>query len=128
MTDPIADMLTRIRNAQLAKKHEVVLPLSNIKLNIAQILVQEGYLQSVEKLASKFGEIKLVLNYEEGRPVIRSLQRLSKPGKRVYVSKETLPKVLGGQGIAIISTSQGLMTNRQAKQKGLGGELICEIY
>ncbi|MFA6428671.1 MAG: 30S ribosomal protein S8 [Candidatus Buchananbacteria bacterium] len=128
MTDPIADMLTRIRNAQLVKKREVILPFSKVKLNIAQLLVREGFLTLAEKVDNGFGEIKLGLGYTENEPIIRSLKRISTPGRRVYVTKEELPNVLGGQGLAVISTSQGLMTNREAKKKGLGGELICEIY
>jgi small subunit ribosomal protein S8 len=128
MTDPIADMLTRIRNAQMAKKSQVVLPCSKIKQAIAEILVKEGFLMSVEKTADKFPELKLVLKYENGKPLVRCLQRISTPGRRVYVGKDELPNVLGGQGIAVISTSQGLFTNKEAKKKGLGGEVVCEIY
>jgi small subunit ribosomal protein S8 len=128
MTDPIADMLTRIRNAQMAKKSQVVLPWSKIKQAISEILVKEGFLTSTEKISDKFPELKLTLKYDNGKPFVRSLQRISKPGCRVYVRKDELPNVLGGQGIAIISTSRGLFTNKEAKTSGLGGEVVCEIY
>lgn len=137
MTDPIADMLTRIRNAQAVKKAAVFLPMSNLKYAIAQILKHEGWIYDLEVVEDKFKkkynttgrEFKIVLKYKKsGRPAIASLKRVSKPGLRVYVDKDHLPKVLNNMGIAIISTSQGLMTNKEAKRQGLGGEVICEIY
>lgn len=136
MTDPIADMLTRIRNASAAKKSEVVLPMSKIKYSIAKILEKEGYVGnvSIEKSESKknksfvFDEIKIVLKYNNGKSVISSLKRISKPGLRVYVNRGELPRVLNNLGIAIISTSQGLMTNKEARKKNVGGEVVCEIY
>lgn len=134
MTDPIADMLTRIRNALAVRKPEVILPFSKIKLAIAEILEKEGFVKKVEKIGggskdNKFDQIKIILKYlGPKQPAITSLKRVSKPGRRVYATKDELPIVLNGLGIAIISTSQGLMTNKQAKKAGLGGEVICEIY
>ncbi|MFA6410540.1 MAG: 30S ribosomal protein S8 [Candidatus Buchananbacteria bacterium] len=131
MTDPIADMLTRVRNALAVRKPEVVLPFSKIKMAIAEILKQHGYVKQVEKIenpGTKFNEIRIVLKYNGKEPAIENLKRISKPGRRVYVSKDKLPVVLNSLGIAIVSTPQGLMTNKEAKKKNLGGELICEIY
>jgi small subunit ribosomal protein S8 len=137
MTDPIADMLTRIRNASAVRKHEVVLPMSKIKHEMAKIFKTEGWISNVEVLkissqknkSASFNELKLVLKYKKsGRPVATSIKRISKPGRRIYVDKDHLPVVLNNFGIAIISTSQGLMTNKEAKRQGLGGEVICEIY
>ena len=137
MTDPIADMLTRIRNASAVKKYEVVLPMSKMKFEIAQILKKEGWINdasvikipSVKNKTARFDQIKLVLKYKKsGRSAITNIKRISKPGLRIYVGKDELPRVLNNLGIAIISTSKGLMTNKEAKQVGLGGEVICEIY
>jgi len=136
MTDPIADMLTRIRNAQAVNKEDVVIPFSKTKIAIAQILEEEGFLDKVERFkeANKFGNefenIKVRLRYskEDGTPIIRSIKRISKPGCKIYSKYENLPHVLGGLGIAIVSTSQGLMTNRQARKKKVGGEVICEVF
>jgi small subunit ribosomal protein S8 len=137
MIDPIADMLTRIRNANAVRKSEVVLPMSKIKYEIAKILEKEGWIVRMEVIKSEvsknkssvFDLLKLVLKYKKsGRPVVTSLKRISKPGLRIYANKNELPKVLNNLGIAIISTPQGLMTNKEAKAKGIGGEIICEIY
>jgi len=137
MTDPIADMLTRIRNASAVGKETVVLPMSKIKYGIAQILEREGHIAKVEvvKTESKkngsavFDELKIILKYKkDNRPAITSLKRISKPGRRVYASKEKLPRVLNNLGLAIISTSRGLLTNKEAAKAGIGGEVICEIY
>jgi len=136
MTDPIADMLTRIRNASLVNKHEVLIPMSKIKYEIAKILKKEGFILDVEILKLRntekkgvFDEIKLILKYKKnGKSVITKISRISKPGLRVYCDKNNLPKVLNNMGIAIISTSAGLMTNKEARKKNLGGENICEIY
>ncbi|NCN25078.1 30S ribosomal protein S8 [Candidatus Falkowbacteria bacterium CG10_big_fil_rev_8_21_14_0_10_37_14] len=129
MTDPIADMLTRIRNASAIGKPEVVLPMSKIKFAIAKILEQNHWVEKVEKVESIVGQdFKIVLKYEAGRPAITSLTRISKPSRRVYADKYNLPRVLNNYGVAIISTSQGLMTNKEAGKKGMGGEVICEIY
>jgi small subunit ribosomal protein S8 len=137
MTDPIADMLTRIRNAAAVNKQDVVLPMSKIKYETAKILVREGWIQGAEivdsdseKNKSKvFNELRLVLKYKKsGRSVITSIKRISKPGLRVYVTKHNLPKVLNNLGIAIISTSKGVMTNKEARKNGTGGEVLCEVY
>ncbi len=137
MTDPIADMLTRIRNAAAIKKPEVVLPMSKLKFQIAKILHETHWIENVEqvKIPSKknknmmFDELKITLKYKEnGDSVISSIQRISKPSRRVYAGKDELPRVLNGLGIAIVSTSEGLMTNKEAGKKKIGGELICEIY
>ena len=135
MTDPIADMLTRIRNASLVNKTEVVLPMSKIKFEIAKILKKEGWILDVEVLKSgskeqsKFDELKLSLKYKKsGKSSIAKIRRVSKPGLRVYVKKDNLPKVLNNLGVAIISTPQGLMTNKEARKQGLGGEVLCEVY
>ena len=129
MTDPIADMLTRIRNAQAVKKSDVVVPYSKLKMNLANILVKEGYLGMAEKI-DEAGKviIKITIKYEPNGPVIKNLKRISKPGRRVYVGTKDLPYVLNNIGIAVISTSQGLHTNKVAREKKLGGEVLCEIY
>ncbi|OQA37153.1 MAG: 30S ribosomal protein S8 [Parcubacteria group bacterium ADurb.Bin326] len=132
MTDPIADMLTRIRNAAKIRKAEVFIPFSKMKLEIAKILKREGFISDFEEIKKddehKFGGLNLVLKYEDGVSVITGIKKISKPGRRVYAVKEKLPIVVNDYGIAIISTSAGIMTNRQAKKAGLGGEVICEIY
>ena len=128
MTDPIADMLTRIRNAVAVRKAELVLPYSKIKLGIAKILKQEGFIEEVEKITENFPALRLVLKYNDKEPAISHLKRISKPGLRVYVSREDIPYVLNNLGIAIISTSRGLMTNRQARRGKIGGEVLCEIW
>ena len=137
MTDPIADMLTRIRNAQAVKKAIVVLPMSKLKFEIAKIMKAEGWIYEAEVAVDSFknepaagrSELKLTLKYKKsGRPAITNIKRISKPGLRVYVDKEHLPRVLNNLGMAILSTPKGLMTNREAKKQGLGGELLCEIY
>ncbi|OGF27266.1 30S ribosomal protein S8 [Candidatus Falkowbacteria bacterium RIFOXYB2_FULL_34_18] len=132
MTDPISDMLTRIRNASAVQKSDVVFPMSKIKYEIAKILKKEGWIQDVcvEKSSkTNFNELRIILKYKKsGRSVITSLKRISKPGLRIYTNKQNLPKVLNNLGIAIISTPKGLMTNKEARKKGEGGEIICEIY
>jgi small subunit ribosomal protein S8 len=128
ISDPISDMLTRIRNAQAVKKLEVVLPYSQIKFHIAKILEKEGYLVSVEKLEqAKHQVLKLELKYQDRKPVIQSITRVSKPGRRVYAKSDELPRVLSDLGMAIISTPNGLMTNKEARKRHLGGEVICEV-
>ncbi|PIT87956.1 MAG: 30S ribosomal protein S8 [Candidatus Magasanikbacteria bacterium CG10_big_fil_rev_8_21_14_0_10_40_10] len=129
MTDPIADMLTRIRNASMARKKEVVLPFSKIKLAIAELLVKNDYLQSAVKKEDGIHPYILVnLKFVNKQPVIQHIKRVSKPGKRVYVKCEEIKQVLNGFGISLISTPKGVMTNKQARADKLGGELICEIY
>ena len=127
INDPISDMLTRIRNAQAVKKTEVVLPYSLIKESIAKILSQEGFLGRVEKIGDRAPQLRLILKYSHNQPVIRSLARVSKPGRRVYAKSTELPKVMSDLGIAIISTPNGLMTNKEARSRKLGGEVICEV-
>ena len=131
INDPIADMLTRIRNAQVARHDAVTMPASNTKKAIAKILLNEGYIKSVDYVDDGLqGEIKITLKYVNGKqtPVINGLKRISKPGLRVYARCEELPKVLGGLGVAIISTSKGLMTDRAARKENLGGEVLCYIW
>jgi small subunit ribosomal protein S8 len=131
VNDPIADMLTRIRNAQIAKHDTVTIPASNAKKAIAKILLDEGYIRNYEKIDDGIqGQIKLTLKYvnDKQQPVIAGLKRISKPGLRVYARCEDLPKVLGGLGVAIISTSKGLMTDRKARQDKLGGEVLAYIW
>lgn len=129
MTDPIADMLTRLRNASLSKKKMVVLPYSKIKMEILDIIKKEHYIDDYKIIENKFKELEVQLKYkEDGKPQFRSLSRVSKSSKRVYRKNDNLPVVLNNFGIAIISTSQGLMTNKEAKAKKIGGEVICEIY
>jgi small subunit ribosomal protein S8 len=128
MTDPIADMLTRIRNASLVKKSEVAVPFSKIKLAIAQALVKEGYLEKAEKTKDAVAQLVLTLKYEGREPVIHVLKRVSKPGQRRYVKNSEIQKVLNGFGIAIISTPRGIMTSWEAARDKVGGEIICEVY
>jgi len=135
MTDNIADMLTRIRNAQLARKAEVEIPFSKVKLEIAKVLERMGVVERViehrsEKKSGKhgMGSFVIKLRYVADHPVLRSLKRVSRPGLRVYVGKDELENVQFGYGFSILSTSQGIMTNSEAKKKGLGGEVLCEIY
>ncbi len=128
-TDPISDMLTRIRNAQAVRKQELTLPYSNVKFHIAKILEKEGYVGSVNKITeAKFPEIRIALKYSGAkRAAIQTIKRISKPGRRVYSKASELPRVLSGLGIAIISTPNGIMTNKEARSRSLGGEVICEI-
>eukprot|EP00119_Amphimedon_queenslandica_P003810 XP_003390953.3 PREDICTED: uncharacterized protein LOC100634666 [Amphimedon queenslandica] len=128
MQDPIADMLTRIRNGQSAGKVRVVIPMSKQKSAIAALLKQQGYIKdfSIEEVDDK-PRITIVLRYFEGRPVIETLKRVSRPGLRVYRGKDALPTVMNGLGIAVISTSKGLMTDRQARAAGHGGEVVCIV-
>ena len=127
--DAIADMLTRIRNAGTAGHPTVMVPASNLKKAIAQILVDEGYIASFETIEDdKQGMIKITLKYAAKKHVISGIQRISKPGLRVYADKENLPKVLGGLGIAIISTSKGVMTDKNARKLGVGGEVMAYVW
>lgn len=128
MTDPISDMLTRIRNAVAVKKPELVLPYSKIKHEIAKILKKEGYLLNVEKISDRFDSLKIDLKYEDGKSAISHIKRISKPGRRVYISRDNIPYVLNDLGMAILTTSRGLLTNRQARRAKVGGEIICEVW
>ncbi len=129
MTDPIADMLTRIRNAISAKHEKVDIPASKLKQNIAQILKEEGFINSFRIIKDgKQGIIRITLRYHQGVPVLRNLQRVSKPGRRIYKGKDELPVVRGGLGIAIISTSKGVLTDEAARKAGVGGEVVCEVW
>ncbi len=130
VNDPIADMLTRIRNGLIAKHDEVIVPASNIKKNIAQILLDEGFIKSFECIDDGMqGQIKIGLKYAEGKEsVIKGLKRISKPGLRVYAKSEEIPKVLGGLGIAIISTSKGVMIDKEARKQNIGGEVLAYIW
>ena len=129
VTDPIADMLTRIRNALMARKEEVVIPASRIKKEIARILKEEGFIEDYRIEEDPVQDrIVIKLKYYKGESVIRGLRRVSKPGRRIYVSKDELPNVLGGLGIAIISTSRGVMTDKECRKLGIGGEYICDVW
>ena len=127
MQDPIADMLTRIRNGQAANKVAINMPSSKLKVAIANVLAAEGYIESVKVLEGAKPELEITLKYFQGKPVVESIQRVSRPGLRIYKRKDELPKVLGGLGVAVISTSKGVMTDRAARQAGLGGEIICYV-
>ena len=128
MSDPIADMLTRIRNAQMAEKVTVVMPSSKLKVAIAKVLQDEGYVEGF-KVASNDGKpmLEIGLKYYAGRPVIEKIQRISRPGLRIYKGCEDIPNVMNGLGIAIVSTSKGLMTDHKARANGVGGEVLCIV-
>jgi len=128
MSDPIADLLTRIRNGQAANKAQVTMPASKAKQAVANVLKNEGYISdfAVQDAGGK-PQLTVVLKYYEGRPVIESLQRVSRPGLRIYKGKDELPKVLGGLGVAIVSTSKGVMSDREARALGEGGEVLCTV-
>jgi len=128
MTDPIADMLTRIRNAQMAEKLAVTMPSSKIKVSIAKVLKDEGYIDdfAVRDNAGK-AELDIALKYYAGRPVIERIERVSKPGLRVYKGKDSLPRVMNGLGVAIVSTPKGVMTDRKARASNVGGEVLCVV-
>ena len=127
-TDPLADMITRIRNGQASGKAEVRIPASKLKIAVCQVLKEEGYIDEY-KIGENSGkpEISVVLKYYKGRPVIEMLQRVSKPGRRIYESRDKLPVVLGGFGVAIVSTSKGVMTDKAAREKGHGGEILMLV-
>jgi small subunit ribosomal protein S8 len=128
MSDPIADMLTRIRNAQVVKKTNVVMPSSKVKVAIANVLKDEGYSEdfAVAEADGK-AELKIGLKYYAGAPVIERLQRVSRPGLRIYKGKDDIPSVMNGLGVAIVSTPKGVMTDRKARATGVGGEIICYV-
>jgi small subunit ribosomal protein S8 len=128
MSDPIADMLTRIRNAQRVEKTEVVMPSSKLKAAIAQVLTDEGYVEGF-KVEPNDGkpQLRIGLKYYAGRPVIERLERVSRPGLRIYRGRDQIPQVMNGLGVAIVSTSRGVMTDRSARSQGVGGEVLCYV-
>ena len=128
MSDPIADMLTRIRNAQAVAKAAVVMPASKLKVAIAQVLKDEGYIDgfAVRDNAGKH-ELELALKYYAGRPVIERIERVSRPGLRIYKGRDAIPQVMNGLGVAIVTTPKGVMTDRKARQTGVGGEVLCYV-
>ncbi len=132
MTDPIADMLTRIRNARQARKEQVTIPASNLKIGIVQILKEEGFIKKYKVVRSakqKQGVLRLNLRYDENNEcVIEGLQRVSRPGRRMYVGRDHTMKSQGGIGILVMSTSQGIMTDQEARRRGIGGEIICSVW
>lgn len=130
LTDPIADMLTRIRNANLALHDQVVMPGSHLKTEVARVLEEQGYILGYETVAEgSHATLTVRLKYDQTRRrVITGLKRISKPGRRVYADKDSLPRVLGGMGVAIISTSQGLITGHEARRRGVGGEVLCTVW
>ncbi|WP_419833441.1 30S ribosomal protein S8 [Endozoicomonas atrinae] len=128
MQDPLADMLTRIRNAQMAEHASVTMPSSKIKVAVAKVLKDEGFIADYNVAGEAKAELVIELKYFEGKPVIESLKRTSRPGLRSYAGKEALPKVNGGLGIAIVSTNKGVMTDRAARAAGVGGEVLCTVF
>ncbi len=130
MSDPLADLLTRIRNASMAKHESVEIPNSNLKAHVAENLQKEGFINGFEVIEdSKQGVLKIALKYDHNNNgVITGLKRVSKPGCRVYVQSKKIPKVMSGLGVAILSTSNGVMTDKEARQQGVGGELLCEVW
>jgi small subunit ribosomal protein S8 len=129
MQDPLADMLTRVRNAQMAGKADVKMPSSKVKIAVAKVLEGEGYIESfsIEEEGVK-PHLNIVLKYFDGKPVIAEIDRVSRPGLRAYSGKDDLPSVRGGLGIAVVSTSQGVMTDRAARAAGVGGEVLCTVF
>lgn len=128
MSDPIADMLTRIRNAQMAEKVSVAMPSSSLKVAIAKVLKDEGYIDGFRVAGDAVKpQLEIALKYYAGRPVIEKIERISKPGLRIYKGKEDLPRVMNGLGVAIVSTSKGVMTDRKARASGIGGEVLCVV-
>ena len=130
MSDPLADMLTRIRNARMVKFESLEMPYSKLRSGVAEILKKEGYIQDYQVIKdNRQGVLKISLKYDQHRnSVISGLKRVSKPGCRVYVKSDNIPKVMSGLGIAIISTSSGILTDREARHKGIGGELLCTVW
>jgi small subunit ribosomal protein S8 len=128
MSDPIADMLTRVRNAQLAEKLSVAMPSSRVKASIAQVLKDEGYIDDF-KVREEDGKstLEIALKYYAGAPVIEKIERVSRPGLRIYKGRDDIPKIMNGLGIAIVSTSKGVMTDRKARATGIGGEVLCIV-
>jgi small subunit ribosomal protein S8 len=129
VSDPIADYLTRIRNGIIAGHEKVDIPASRIKVEITKILKEEGFIQNFKvQEDSKQGFIRIFLKYSDGTPVITGLKQISRPGRRIYSVKDKIPKVIGGLGVSIISTSQGIMTGQQSHKVGVGGEVLCEVW
>ncbi|MBL7155271.1 MAG: 30S ribosomal protein S8 [Candidatus Portnoybacteria bacterium] len=129
MVDPISDMLIRIKNAQAVSHQTVNVPFSKIKFNLAKVLEKEGLIEAITTQGRKIKKIiEIKLKYEKAQPAIKEIKRISKPGQRIYLKKSQVKPIRQGYGLAIISTSQGLMTNKEAKKKGLGGEILCEIW
>ena len=128
MQDPIADLFSRLNNAQARQKTSVVVPSSKFKISLITLLQNKGYIESFNVTDNDKPEIEIKLRYFEGAPVIKELKRISKPGLRQYAGKEELPEINGGLGMAIVSTNKGLMTDQEAKEAGLGGEIICSIF
>ena len=128
MQDPIADLFSRLNNAQARQKTSVVVPSSKFKISLMTLLQNKGYIESFNVTDNDKPEIEIKLRYFEGAPVIKELKRISKPGLRQYAGKEEMPEINGGLGMAIISTNKGLMTDQEAKEAGLGGELICSVF
>ncbi|MDT7834183.1 30S ribosomal protein S8 [Aquabacterium sp. OR-4] len=128
MSDPIADMLTRIRNAQMVQKAVVVMPSSKLKVAIAQVLKDEGYIDGFQiKADGAKSELEVALKYYAGRPVIERIERVSRPGLRIYKGRDEIPQVMNGLGVAIVTTPKGVMTDRKARQTGVGGEVLCYV-
>ena len=128
MQDPIADLFSRLNNAQARQKTSVVVPSSKFKISLMTLLQNKGYIESFNVTDNDKPEIEIKLRYFEGAPVIKELKRISKPGLRQYAGKEEMPEINGGLGMAIVSTNKGLMTDQEAKEAGLGGELICSVF
>ena len=128
MQDPLADMLTRIRNSQQVGKVDVSMPSSTLKVNVAKVLEEEGYIENYSVSSDAKPQLTIGLKYYEGKSVIAEIDRISRPGLRNYVGKDGLPSVRGGLGVAIVTTSQGVMTDRRAKQLGVGGEVLCTVF
>ncbi|WP_425257330.1 30S ribosomal protein S8 [Rubrivivax sp. RP6-9] len=128
MSDPIADMLTRIRNAQIVQKAAVTMPSSKLKVAIAQVLKDEGYIDGFAvKADGAKSELEIALKYYAGRPVIERIERVSRPGLRIYKGRDAIPQVMNGLGVAIVTTPKGVMTDRKARQTGVGGEVLCYV-
>ena len=128
MSDPVADMLTRIRNAQMVQKASVVMPSSKLKVAIAQVLKDEGYVESFAVVGEATKpQLEVVLKYYAGRPVIEHIERVSRPGLRIYKGRHDIPNVMNGLGVAIVTTPKGVMTDRKARQAGIGGEVLCYV-
>jgi small subunit ribosomal protein S8 len=128
-TDPIADMLTRIKNASIARKSELVLPYSKFKKSLAEVLAKEGFVQGFSEVPGKFKSLKITLKYgSAGEPVIADIKRVSKPGQRIYLPVDKIPRTNSGFGITVISTPKGLLTDKQARKTRMGGEVICQVW